>query len=547
MFRLQKKVIAVVCVVAVVLTGCSLPDFSSIIDTFYRNIYMSEAVAYEDMEYVRPDMDQLKIFLEDCCKCIKDAKSTDEIMEVVYDYYEQYDWFYTYLNLADIKYCGDLSDEYWKEEYEFCSQNKPWVDSSLDELYGCIAVSPLCDQLEGEGFFGSDFFDDYSGTDDLAWDEKLLALFEEETQLQNKYYELVEQSYEVEYYSEEYFNTYTEPMTELFVELIEVRQELAAYVGYESYPEFAYDYYYYREYTPRQVKEYTEEIAQRFYELYIETANWDMEELVYDYCSEEETFSFMRDAATAMSGVIEEAFNLLETAGTYDIEYRPKKMDYSFEVYLWSYYEPFIFINPYLDHTDKMLLAHEFGHFAHDYVCNGTFASADICEVNSHAMEYLTLCYGEDTRNLEIYKMANSLSLYMEQSAYAMFELEVYDLKEDELTVDNVLELYETTGLKFGFDKLSFEWDPRDFITVTHFFTEPMYVISYVVSNDLAMQIYQLERENVGDGLEIYEQCLTSFDSDVTFFAEQLGLQSPFEEGRLQRVENTFNDILSKY
>ena len=67
-----------------------------------------------------------------------------------------------------------------------------------------------------------------------------------------------------------------------------------------------------------------------------------------------------------------------------------------------------------------------------------------------------------------------------------------------------------------------------------------MYMISYVVSNDLAMQIYQQELESTGAGLSLYEQILSSQDSFLLTFAETYGLQSPFAEGRLQDAAELF-------
>mgnify|MGYP002510720388 CR=1 FL=1 len=44
-------------------------------------------------------------------------------------------------------------------------------------------------------------------------------------------------------------------------EAVQLRQEMAAYLGYGSYPEFAYDFYYYRDYTPQQAQAYFETVG----------------------------------------------------------------------------------------------------------------------------------------------------------------------------------------------------------------------------------------------------------------------------------------------
>ena len=68
-------------------------------------------------------------------------------------------------------------------------------------------------------------------------------------------------------------------------------------------------------------------------------------------------------------------------------------------------------------------------------------------------------------------------------------------------------------------------------------------MISYVVSNDLALQFYQLEREQPGEGLRLYQRSLTSQDSYILAFAQDYGLQSPFTEDRLLQVKDLFQNM----
>lgn len=61
--------------------------------------------------------------------------------------------------------------------------------------------------------------------------------------------------------------------------------------------------------------------------------------------------------------------------------------------------------------------------------------------------------------------------------------------------------------MDFGlFDEASAEQAARSWIDVQHFFSAPYYVISYCVSNDAALQIYQLEQETPGAGLKAFSR-----------------------------------------
>lgn len=531
------KILSLLLVLCLLLTGCGFMDY---LERLAGAAGYVEDVAFEDMTYTRPDMDAHQKALEESCEIAMNAESIEEVVDAIYSYYDVYDAFYTNSDLAYIHYCQDVTDTYWSAEYDYCSANYAQVDAGLEELYYTLADCPWRQELESDEYFGEGYFDYYEG--ESIWDETLISMMEQEAELQSRYYELYEQSLEAEYYSEEYFTDYGAPMAQVFVELIALRQEMADWLGYESYPQLAYDLYFYRDYTPEQATDYLAAIGQEMGELYRQVNESDVWDLYDSYCSEVETFKYTRATAHAIGGDVLEAFQEMEALGLYDNAYSENKYNASFEVYLYSYYVPFVFTNPVMDPSDKLTFTHEFGHFCADFVSWGTYAGTDVSEVHSQALEYLSLLYGPASDDLVRMKMADCLMIYVEQAAYALFEHRVYDLKGEELTVENVQALYEDIGLQFGFD--SWQWDSRDYVAIDHFFSAPMYVVSYVTSNDVALQLYQLEQAEKGEGLRIYEDCLYSQESYLVYFAESYGLESPFAPGRIEKVRQTLQAAL---
>ena len=520
----MKKLCALLLVLALLLTGCALPKT------------WSGYTAYADMEYIRPDMDAHQAALDAACAAAENAQTLKELENRIWEYYAVFDDCYTNYNLAFIRYCMDISDLYWQEEYAFCAEHIAQADAGLDALYRALAQSPYRAQLEGEDYFGAGFFDAYQG--ESLWDETFLSYLETEAALEETYYALCEASCDVAYYSQEFFEEYAPEMEQVFLELVGLRQEMAAYLGYASYPEFAYDFYYCRDYTPAQAQAYFEAVGQQMVSLYRRT------ELVYPQaCTAADTMGYLRQCAQAMGGEIADAFSLLSSRGLHHIVPGENKQQISFEVFLDSYYEPFIFMNPEGTEYDKLTLTHEFGHFVNDYVCGGSYAGTDIAEIHSQAMEYLSLCYGRDTAALADMKIADSICVYVEQSAYSLFEHQVYALTEEELTVENIRELYTRIGMKFGFETR--EWNVRDYVLITHLFTEPLYMASYVASNDVAFQIYQTELAYPGKGLELYRQMLSSQDSYLIAFAESYGLKNPFDPSRVEELCRALDPMFS--
>ena len=133
-------------------------------------------------------------------------------------------------------------------------------------------------------------------------------------------------------------------------------------------------------------------------------------------------------------------------------------------------------------------------------------------------------------------KMADSLAIYVEQAAYARFEQQMYLLPEP--TVQDLCDLYTQVAAEYGL--VDDDFSPWDFVTIPHFYSNPMYISSYIISNDAALQLYQLEQEEPGRGLKLYQGSLDTQQPYFMAFLEEAGLESPFAPGRLEAVAETF-------
>lgn len=529
--------VALVLVLVLVLAGCfgGLDDYELFM---LRQFYESQnLVDYEDMEYERPDMTEFQQVLEESCRLALEADRVEDIIDGVYAFYDVYDWFYTNYFLADIRYSADLTDIYWEQEYNYCEAQSATADAGLDELFYTLADSPLREELEAEEYFGPGYFDAYEG--ESIWDEYFVDLMEQESALINQYYDLSAQALDA-MDAEQYYEVYGTQMGQVLVELVTLRQEIARYAGYDSYVQFAYDFYYYRDYTPDQVTVYLDEILAELVDLYVGLDNETVWNAAYRASSERETYAYVKSCAENMGGVVKAAFEMLDKYGLYDISYGENKYNSSFEVFLFSYCEPFVFMNAQGWGWDKLTFAHEFGHFANDYACVGSYAGTDVSEVFSQAMEYLSLLYADGGEKLTNLKLADCLCTYVEQAAYAAFEHQLYELSDP--TVEDVETLYADVCRAYGFE--SWEWDSRSYVDVTHFYTNPMYIISYVVSNDAAFQMYQMELAEEGAGLELMSESLYNQDGWFLNFVDNIGLESPFADGRVKTVRQTLEDAL---
>ena len=516
---------------AVMLTGCSvLEDYQRL-----KDLYFGQSTRFSDMEYERPDPEDFMALQRQCVALAEAGEDLDALMECFWELYDEYDRFYTMYVLADIHYCIDMSDLYWSEEYAWCTEKSSEIDAGYDQLMYALAASGLRKKLESDDLFGAGYFDSYEG--DSLWDERLTEMMEAESALITRYEEL---SMALPADDDPGYEAAALEIADLYAELITLRQEQAAYLGYDSYVDFAYDFYYGRDYTPEQELAYVEQVKEKLVPLYRQVGLMDYDELGYYSATEDQVFRYLEMAAENMGGVMAEAFDVMERNGLYNIGYGENKYPASYEIYIWDYNLPFVFLNPEGSNYDALSFAHEFGHFCSDYASYGSALNTDCSEVLSQGMEYLTLCCIEDAEEMVRMKMADSVCTYVEQSAYAAFEQAAYGLTGEDLTGENLVELYEEVTLEYGFDV--WEYDGTELAELTHLFGYPCYMFSYVVSNDAAMQIYQLELEEQGRGLKIYEKCLTSDAWDLSEFVREAGLESPFAEGRLDEVKAIFEE-----
>lgn len=539
---MKKRGTGLVClalVLSLMLGGCSLGFLGDYLERLSRAVdTISGDAGYEDMVYTRPDMTALEQTLEESCEICRTSTEIDEVLDAIYAYYDCYDEFQTNMLLAYVHYNTDLRDTYWEGENAYCAANAGTVDAGLEELYFALAQSPIREILDGEDYFGPGFLEAYEG--ESLWDKDFLALLEEEARLEGKYYEVMGEQTPENYGA--FCDAHYDTLAQLLVELVQVRQKIAAHMGYGSYAGYAYDFAHQRDYVPAQAGKLMDAIRQDLVPLYIrmhsEESDWGMEEP----CDRQEMTEYVSRCAEAMGGYAEEAWDLMEGKGLWEIEPGEYKLNASFEVYLPVYRVPLVFVNPTQTQYDKLVLAHEFGHFFHDFVRSGSMTGTDVAEVLSQGMEYLSLCLCGDTEDLARLKMADSLAIYVEQAAYASFEHRLYELAGEELTAENIRGLYAQVGEEFGFDCL--EWDTREYVLLTHIYTEPMYLISYVVSNDAALQLYEQEQAEPGSGVEKYLSMPSGEEIQFCGFLEEMGLESVFVPERIPRVKATLEEIL---
>ena len=354
-----------------------------------------------------------------------------------------------------------------------------------------------------------------------------------------------------------YCRAVNEAAAPLYAQLIRVRRALAAEFGFDSYEEYQYAFFA-RDYTPDQVRAYLDEVAAQlapYYRTFMASDPYGR--VSYDRLSPPRLLSLQERATADMGKSVADAMAQMKKYRLYDVSSDSRKAPGAYTVYLSSYGAPFCYVGAYGDVEDFLDLAHEFGHFTDAFVNYNATGSLDLAETYSQAMANLALMHSRETlgesgyQNLLLLHLLANLSLYAEQSAYADFESRAYALSDGELTADHLNALALSCAKRFGADDAGEEAASLYWTQVNHLFEQPFYVISYCVSADAAIQIAELERNEAGAGVAVYEDILDWHEDAFLSELERVGLESPFAPGRAARnlalVESILENGLGDY
>ena len=127
---------------------------------------------------------------------------------------------------------------------------------------------------------------------------------------------------------------------------------------------------------------------------------------------------------------------------------------------------------------------------------------------------------------------------FTSQAAFARFEEQVYELPEEELTVERVNEIFLQSCKDFGLYDFGFDFYYSQYwIDVVHFFEVPYYVISYCVSAENALQVYELEDAESGAGVDAYFRLLDrEGGAGVQQVMEDAEMSNPFRAESLSET-----------
>ena len=518
-------------------------------------------IPFSEMQYVRPDTEQLFSDFDALATQAQDGQA-DALLAGYFDLFTRYVSFETMYELAWIRYTLDTTDSDSQNEYHVCETEANRIEEKLERLLKAFAASPCREELENQ-YFGDGFFQTYDDMERYTNPEYLRLLQEEDALLaqfreitadpqvtyQNKTESLDDWRKTEDYDTywavmSAYYHQYHEALGSLFIQLIRVRQQLAAVLGFESYADYAYAVTYDRAYLPEEGRRFLQEIRDTLVPVYRESLkNRTLRRLRYETASQAQMQEMLASAAEQLGGTISDAWRFMTAYDLFDISASDDKLAVSYQTYLHDYEAPFVFVNTYGTEKNDLTFAHEFGHFVENYYNYGISADLETNETFSMAMEYLALQYTQTLSqkkkdNLRLLRLCDTAQTFATEACYADFEMRLYEMDADTLTPAVIDALYWTCCEEYGMDE-SLPKHPGEMCWCDQytFYEAPFYVISYCVSAETSLQVAALEMEQRGAGVEAYLRLLDRDDgAGIQQVMEDAGLQSPFADGALKKA-----------
>lgn len=559
---IKKKLVKKLFVNGVSFASAAFIGFSSIFayadDDFLDNTTDHTDESFEDFEYADLDMDSFNKLGGRLLSLVNKNADFSEIEEVIV----QMDQFYSQ---AEANYCIsniyttlDSDNEEYGEIYD--GYHDFLVD--LDDqyyIYLCeVANSDYADELE-------DYIDDASRWDDIVDYEPLTdrqkELIDKEDELSKKYDIIYNDDYTYEIDGVEYtldeltdalndissdIDTYdallgvgyiksqrNQALGELFIELVEVRTELAESYGYDNYAVYAYEKIYNREYSPYDLEEYCESVKEYYSPLLPEIQDYYSENFSDsrdrdDTYSQQEILDMFEAEFPNVSEDLYESFDYMVSHNLCNLDVLEKKAPTSYTTTIGGDYNcPYLTVDADGSLDDLSTLIHEFGHYnaayyqsPEDYLHDDT--NLDVAEIHSQGLEliyskFADELYGDIADEKMCYSGFEGVYVVIEGCKENEFQLRVYEDPYD-LTVDKLNELYYDVSVEYGDADLFYDsyylgmygyGDIKknqilEWVEIPHTFQSPLYYISYSVSMAAVEELRDIINDDYDAGVEAY-------------------------------------------
>lgn len=538
---------------------------------------------FEELTYFEVTEEDFDAVVENLATIAADINNADQVDEIIDQMEDIARKVMTNDVIANIYATLDAENQEYNDLVTTYEDLAVVLNDKLMQNYRLIAESACSEVLHAR-------IDDEDEWEDIltyeAMTEEQRELTNRETELSLKYDELYIADYTVnidgteydeemlpEAYEagtitiEQYFsgiadisNQRNQVLGELFLELVDVRTQLAQSYGYDNYADYRYEEVYDRDYSPEELEEYRQQVIDymvpvehELYELLMEDPNGTYQDMWDAEMSEQECLDNLEKYLPEISEDMMISFNYMVDHGMCDLSINDQKAPGGYTTQIYVYNAPFMFNCADGTISDMGTLIHEFGHYNEMYFASEdewlyTYNNLDSAEIHSQGLELLFLDYGEDIYGdnayaVSLYTLMNMAYSCVEGVKEDAFQYAIYSDPEN-LTIEKLNQMYYDCCVEYGSEEFYNSYylgmygfmEPdsiTEWVEIPHTFQSPLYYVSYSVSMAAVEELWDVILDDREQGIDIYLDLVncglvTSFSDAL----EECGLNNPIENPR---------------
>ncbi|MBR4024346.1 MAG: M3 family oligoendopeptidase, partial [Firmicutes bacterium] len=218
---------------------------------------------FSELEYKRPDVDELVKLITDTTEAVKNAGSGEEVLELMMKAEETSKELSTMFTIVNIRHTLDTRDEFYDKENQWLNETFPTIMPYMLQFNAAIEESPYRAYIEEK--LGKQYFVEME-LQKKTFCEANIPLMQQEAKLTDEYQSIMAQC-QVEFMGEErnlyglqkffedddrevrraafkaysdFYHGHEERLEEIWDELIKIRNEMGRNLGYENYVPVGY-------------------------------------------------------------------------------------------------------------------------------------------------------------------------------------------------------------------------------------------------------------------------------------------------------------------
>ena len=559
---------------------------------------------FKDIEYKRPDIEQVKKQYQNLTEALKQAESYEAARAVFLEKDKLERHVATQGVLVEIRHSINTKDAFYDSEQQFWDEAYPELEEYSQQWTLALLKSAFREQFEKE--FGEVIFIN-AELKLKSFAPELIPLMQKENDLTSEYDKLIA-SAQIEFNGGVYtlaqlgvyksdasdalrlaawkaegrwYKEHQAELDRIYDELVHLRDEMAKKLGYENFVPLGYyrmtrncydknDVAKFREAVRKYVVPVADSIyreqAKRIGALY--PLSFSDAALMFrsgnpkPQGTAEDILEAGRRFYNALSEETGKFFNMMLDNEMLDVLSTEGKQAGGYCTSIHDYNTPFIFANFNGTSSDVETVTHEAGHGFADWYNNKripvetVWPSLEGCEVHSMSMEFFAWkaaedFFGKDARKFKYSHLASSFCFIPYGTMVDHFQHIVYE--NPDLTPAQRHEQWkELLGIYMPWLRLDGEIpvyaDGEGWQRQLHIYQVPFYYIDYCLAQTVALEFWAKIQKDPDEAWKYYMAYTEQGGSAVfTKLLENAGLESPFEESTLQGVCEKAKQWLNDY